>query len=182
MFLVKGESTRGGVAFDTGIIYRFNQWFHGGVMIKNFISAGYEPLFDNHSVILWTGHPMLINLGISLKAFDKLVFAFDVKNILEAAAMNQSSLTVSDPEIIDYSLRKSFHIGAEYYILEWVALRAGMYAGAASAYFDTPETMKKAVTTGVGLKIAVIEINVAAVNDFRAGGAWQWYLSASGAY
>jgi len=123
------DETHGGT-FDIGILYSTLDKLSFGLHIGKIISTdvGYTTFSDFGSWLYLNELPRIVTLGLAYRPFEDLILLADVRNLFEDDVF-------SDVHQIDYTFKRSYHVGCEWRVIPQIFLRAGYFRSSRPSTF-----------------------------------------------
>ncbi len=180
-------------SISASALVHFNEYFDAGIqaqsvfyfstLIYRLWSSGGQPLGYTNMT------PFNINIGIAVRPAPGVIFALDIKNLLEPEAINKyiyADNILNHVDSVFYT--RTYNIGAEYALFDWLTLRAGSYYTSYPVNFafhilpgQSTDKYITAATVGASLNLEGLRSDIAVIDEFRGAGnifePLKYYLS-----
>ncbi len=179
-------------SLSASALVHFNEYFDAGIQAQSVF------YFSKYIYRLWSygGEPLgytnvtpcNINLGIAVRPAPGVIFALDIKNLLEPEAISKYIAGDSLDHVDSVFYTRTYNIGAEYALFDWLTLRAGSYYTSYPINFSfhilpgqSTDKYITAATVGASMEFEGLRSDIAVIDEFRGAGnifePLKYYLS-----
>lgn len=159
-----------GVVVDVGILWKYSEALKIGLNIDYLLSSKFKHFIfsDLGQPVIAKTHPVSLNIGMQYKPMSKLLLSTQVKNVFTRKIEIEP---LYENENIE--LRRSYHLGAEYWLFPCVALRTGFIQQSYPIDFSVSDIKefnymsRKTYSFGIGFALYSFILDIAISHDNR---------------